>query len=378
MDPVFYHGCQILLDGALHPGSGVLVQHGRIAAILPHDAAPHADRIALPPEALLAPGYIDLQVNGGGGVLFNDDPSAAAARHIAAAHRHLGTTSILPTLITSAPETMRLAAAAATSGAGVLGIHFEGPFLSPARPGVHLPDYIRAPNDDDLALLEDVAARCPVLLTLAPECVPTAVLHRLAAAGVTLSAGHSAAAFEDVRPPVTGVTHIFNAMPPPSARAPGLVTAALLGDLFTGVILDGIHVHPAMLRLLFATKNQSRVILVSDSMSVAGTARTEFMLQGRCILRRDGRLVTEDGTLAGADLSMAQAVRNAVSLLGLEPAQAIAMATQTPAAFMGLSQEVGCIAPGLRADMVLLSPALEVLGTMRAGAFQPVAAALAA
>jgi N-acetylglucosamine-6-phosphate deacetylase len=378
MDPVFYHGCQVLLDGALHTGSGVLVQGGRIAAVLPHDASPHADRIALPDEALLAPGYVDLQVNGGGGVLFNDDPSAAAARHIAAAHRQLGTTSILPTLITSAPETMRQAAVAATAGAGILGIHFEGPFLSPARPGVHRPDYIRAPTEDDLALLEDVAARCPVLLTLAPECVPAAALHRLAAAGVILSAGHSAAAFEDVHKPITGVTHIFNAMPPASARAPGLVTAALLGDLFAGVILDGTHVHPAMLRLLFAIKNPSRIMLVSDSMSVAGTARSEFMLQGRRILRRDGRLVTEDGTLAGADLSMAQAVRNAVSLLGLQPAQAIAMATQTPAAFMGLSHEVGRIAPGLRADMVLLSPALEVLGTMLGGAFQPSAAALAA
>jgi N-acetylglucosamine-6-phosphate deacetylase len=200
--------------------------------------------------------------------------------------------------------------------------------------------------------------------------VDAAVQARLAAAGVLLCAGHSAAPFEAVGPHIRGVTHIFNAMNPLAARDPGLAAAALLSDAFTGVIVDGVHVHPAMLKLLLAMKEPERVMLVSDSMSVAGTDAAEFMLQGRRILRQGGRLVTEDGVLAGADLSLAQAVRNAVALLGVAPEVAVGMASTAPAAFLGLSAEVGRIAAGLRADMVLLSPALEVLGTVLAGDWQ--------
>jgi N-acetylglucosamine-6-phosphate deacetylase len=375
MSEVFYHGCHVLADGVWREGAGVLVRGGRIAALLPAGEPGTARRVALPPEALLAPGYVDVQVNGGGGVLFNDDPSAAAALHIAAAHRRLGTTGILPTLMTSEPGAMQAASgaigAAVAAGAGVLGVHFEGPFLSPSRPGVHRADMIRAPDDDDLRLLLSLAASgVTVVLTLAPECVDAGIQARLAEAGVLLCAGHSAAPFEVVGPHIRGVTHIFNAMNPPAARDPGLAAAALLGDIFAGVIVDGVHVHPAMLKLLLAMKGPERVMLVSDSMSVAGTDASAFWLQGRRILRQGGRLVTEDGVLAGADLSQAQAVRNAVSMLRLAPAIAIGMATEVPAAFLGLSGEVGRIAPGLRADMVLLSPALEVLGTVLAGQWQ--------
>jgi N-acetylglucosamine-6-phosphate deacetylase len=376
---IFLHGCAVLTGGAILQGHGVLIEHGRIAAILPHNAAPAAQRHALPPECLLAPGFLDIQVNGGGGILFNDQPTAQAARHIADAHRRLGTTTILPTLITSDPDTMERAARAAagfTTHGGLAGIHFEGPFLSPARPGVHLPALIRPPMDADLARHRSLAATFAtqddgaVLLTIAPECAPADTWHGLARAGIKLSAGHSTAAYEAVTPSVTGITHIFNAMPPPAARAPGLVTAALLSDRYAGVILDGHHVHPAMLRLMLATKTPDRIMLVSDAMSVAGTTQTEFTLQGRLILRRDGRLTTTDGTLAGADLCLAQAVRNAVSLLGLPIETAIAMASANPADFLGIGHRVGRIAPGLLAHLVLLGPGHDVLGTWRAGAWQ--------
>jgi N-acetylglucosamine-6-phosphate deacetylase len=376
MTAQFLQGCDVLTDQGVRAGLGLLVRHGRIEAVLPETDLVAVDRIALPPKTLLAAGFIDVQVNGGGGILFNDHPTAQAALAIAAAHRTLGTTAILPTLITSDPATMRAAAAAArpavAAGQGVLGIHFEGPFLSPARPGVHRPDLIRAPDDADLALLESVATHWDgkVVLTLAPECVPQVAQDRLAAAGIILSAGHSAAPFDTVRPPITGITHLFNAMNPPTARDPGLVAAALLGDFFTGIIMDFIHVHPAMLRLLLAVKHANRIMLVSDSMSVAGTDLAEFLLQGRHIIRRNGRLETAGGVLAGADLSLAQAVRNAMQVLGLDAAQAIAMATEVPAAFLGLSAERGRIAPGLRADLVLLSPGMEVLGTFLAGAWR--------
>jgi N-acetylglucosamine-6-phosphate deacetylase len=378
MESVFLSGCAVLAGhpATLQRGMGVVLEQGRIAAIVPEAAAPAARRHALPPEALLAPGLIDIQVNGGGGVLFNDHPTAEAAHHIAQAHRRLGTTGILPTLITSDRDTLARAAAAARGfgvpGSGVLGIHLEGPFLSRQLPGVHRPDLIRPPDEADLALLTQLAAGTEgaVLLTVAPECAPPDIWHRLARAGIVLSAGHSAARYEEVTPSVTGITHLFNAMAPATARAPGLVAAALLSDRFTGVIMDGHHVHPAMLRLMLAAKSPDRIVLVSDSMSVAGTDATAFMLQGRRILRQGGRLTTEDGTLAGADLSLAQAVRNAVAMLGVSLPAALAMASANPAALLGRGLQIGRIAPGQQADLVLLDPQAGVLGTWLGGMWQ--------
>jgi N-acetylglucosamine-6-phosphate deacetylase len=384
MTALFLHGCDVLTPQARLSGHGVLVADGLIRAVLPAGARPAATHVALPAEALLAPGYIDVQVNGGGGVLFNDTPTEAAALAMAAAHRRLGTLAIMPTLITSPAAPMRAAASAmapaVAAQAGVLGIHFEGPFLSPARPGVHRRDLIRAPDPADLRLLTDLAASGEgrVMLTLAPEEVPHATQTQLAEAGVILSAGHSEASFEAVQLPLRGITHIFNAMPPPASRAPGLATAAMLGDFFAGLILDGIHVHPAMARLLLAAKSASRIMLVSDAMSVTGTPAQEFELLGRRILRRNGRLETEDGVLAGADLCLAQAVRNAVTLLGVAPADAIAMASAVPADFLGLAHARGRIAPGLRADLLLLSPGLDVLGSWLGGVWQDETGVLAA
>ncbi len=374
----FLTGPDILVDGAWQAGRGVLVQDGAVRAVLPLSARVPADRVALPPDSLLAPGLVDIQVNGGGGVLFNDAPTADAARAIAAAHRRLGTTSILPTLITDAGDAMRRAGQAVQSaGQGVLGVHFEGPFLSPARPGVHAPSLIRTPTEADLAFLEQLAARLPgvVLLTVAPEMVGEATLRRLAAAGIVLSAGHSEASYEDgvqaIAAGLRGFTHVFNAMPGPAARSPGLAAAALLDrDSWCGVIADGIHVHPAMLRLLLAAKPAGRVMLVSDAMPPVGTRLDRFELQGRTILRSRGRLATEDGTLAGADLCLADAVRFAVRTLGLQPAQALGMASQAPADFLRLLGKVGRIAAGCRADFTLLTQDLEVLGTWLGGEWQ--------
>lgn len=384
MSGKFYHGADLVVDGARRPGLGVLVESGRIAAIRPAHDCGAAEPVVLPPDCVLAPGFVDIQANGGGGVLFNDTPTAEAALEIAEAHRRLGTTAILPTLITSEPELMPRAAEAArtavAANAGVLGVHFEGPFISPARPGVHRPDLIRAPGPADIALLRGLAGGWDgrVILTIAPECVAIADQQLLATAGVILCAGHTAAPFEAMLPPVRGVTHVFNAMAPPTAREPGPVAAALLGDFYAGLILDLLHVHPAMVRLLFAMKSPARIMLVSDAMSVAGTASERFDLQGRRILRRNGRLETEDGVLAGADLSLAQAVRHAVTDLGLDLATAVGMASTVPASFLGLSDQVGRIAPGLRADMVLLDGALGVAGTFLGGAWQGVPEALAA
>ena len=372
MTAQFLTGAAVLCDGEWRTGRGVLLEDGLIRAVLPERDPVAAKRISLPSGSLLAPGLIDIQVNGGGGVLFNDAPIGEAARIIAAAHRRLGTTGILPTLITDTPARFFQAAAAASAGEGVLGIHFEGPFLGPSRPGVHPAALIRAPEEADLACLEALAHRLPVLLTVAPETVGLPALRRLHGAGIVLSAGHSAASFEEtvaaIEAGITGFTHVFNAMPPLSSRAPGVAAAALLHPhSFCGVIADGVHVHPAMLRLLLATRPAETIILVSDSMSPAGTDAASFDLLGRTIYRRDGRLVTEDGTLAGADLCLADAVRRAVALMGITAAQALGMASAAPAAFLRIDHMRGHIRPGYAADLVLLTETLEVLGTWQAG-----------
>ena len=368
MSGVLLGGCRVLIDGALVEGVSVLIEAGRIAAVLADGSAPAGvSTHRLPQGAVLAPGLIDLQVNGGGGVQFNDDPTAEAARAIADAHRRFGVTGLLPTLITDAPALMERAIAAAVAvagepGSGVLGLHLEGPFISPARPGVHRGAFIRAPEEADLLILEAAANRLAparLLVTLAPEVVDLSAVARLAAAGVIVSAGHSAADFETAAAGfaagISAVTHLYNAMPGPAGRAPGLVAAALLAErVHCGLIADFVHVHPAMLRLALAAPAGANMFLVSDAMAVAGTSLDGFWLNGRWIRRVEGRLVDADGTLAGADTTLIACVRRGAFELGLGVERALAMASSVPAAVLGLAGEVGRIAPGLRADLVLL------------------------
>ncbi len=370
---VLLGGADLIVGPVRLAGHALRLAEGRIAAIEPDDPQDPA-RVALPAGSVLAPGFIDIQVNGGGGFQFNETPTAEAARAIAAAHRRLGTVGILPTLITDTPETTARAVAAieATRGDGILGLHLEGPHLSPRRPGVHRPDRIRPPDEADLAFLAGLPARLgrPVIVTLAPETMPEAALERLAGAGLILCAGHTEAP-PDRLARIAGFTHLFNAMPPIAARAPGPAAAALLrDDAYAGLIADGIHVDPATIRLLLRCKPAERILLVSDAMAPAGTDLPEFRLQGRRILRQAGRLATEDGTLAGADLSLASAVR-VMAGLGVPLPQAVAMASTNPASFLGLAHERGRLAPGLRADLTLLGPDLAVLATWRDGARAP-------
>ncbi|MET0401299.1 MAG: N-acetylglucosamine-6-phosphate deacetylase, partial [Cystobacter sp.] len=263
---------------------------------------------------------------------------------------------------------------------GVLGIHLEGPFISTDRPGVHEPRFIRTPDTQDLdylgAVSERLAARDGrVLMTLAPERVEDKVLTRLAAAGVLLCAGHTAASYERTRESlnagVRGFTHLFNAMPPLTNRQPGPALAALESpEAFCGVIADGIHVHPSLLRLLVKSKPAGKVFLVTDAMPPVGTDADTFTLYGHTILRRDGRLVTEDGTLAGADIDMVTAVRNCVKQLGLPLEESLRMASLYPAGFLKREHQLGRVARGYRADLTLLRPDLTVLATWVAGQAQ--------
>jgi N-acetylglucosamine-6-phosphate deacetylase len=328
-------------------------------------------QIRLPAGAFLAPGFIDLQVNGGGGVLLNDRPTTDGMRAIARAHRRYGTTACLPTLITDTGEVMRSALAAARSIGGrdgVLGLHLEGPFISPHRPGVHPPDQIAQAGRGDLEELCELAGAGRLLVTLAPECVPPGFVRTLASAGVRISIGHSEASaavvMQAVADGATGVTHLFNAMPPLSARAPGIIGAALAEHRLTaGLIVDGIHVDPVAVRTAFAAKGSDRIALVTDAMPTVGTSLDRFELVGRTIKLADGRLTTDEGTLAGAHLDMASAVRNAVMLAELTLEDALRAASLTPARFLGLDHERGTLVPGARADLVALSEDLSVLTT---------------
>ncbi len=355
-----------------HTDAAVLIRDGRIVALgaageVPADWA----RTRLPAGAFLAPGFIDLQVNGGGGVLLNDQPTAEGMRAIARAHRRTGTTACLPTLITDTREQMRAAIAAARSAAGsdgVLGLHLEGPFISPQRPGVHRPDRIAQPAAGDLDELRELAGVGRSLVTLAPECVPAGFVRTLAASGVRISIGHSEASaavvMQAIADGATGVTHLFNAMPPLSAREPGIVGTAMADQRLTaGLIVDGIHVDPVSVRAAFMAKGADRIALVTDAMPTVGTSLDRFELAGQTIKLANGRLTNKDGTLAGAHLDMASAVRNAVELARIPLADALRAASLTPARFLGLDGERGALAPGARADFVALTSELAVIET---------------
>jgi N-acetylglucosamine-6-phosphate deacetylase len=375
---------QRVFDGhRWHVEAAVMIRGERIAGIVSWGEVPAEwPQTRLTGGAFLAPGFIDLQVNGGGGVLLNDHPTPDGMRAIAQAHRRYGTTACLPTLITDTREQTRaaIAAARATAGRdGVLGLHLEGPFISPQHPGVHRRDRIRQPSpssagerDGDLEELSELAGAGTSLVTLAPECVPAGFIRTLTAGGVRVSIGHSAASAPAVMRAVddgaSGVTHLFNAMPPLSAREPGIIGAALAEPRLTaGLIVDGIHVDPISLRAAFAAKGFDRIALVTDAMPTVGASLQSFELMGRTIRLTEGRLTTQAGTLAGAHLDMATAVRNAVKLAGLSLDDALRAASLTPARFLGLEHERGALIAGARADLVALTDDLRVVATWLGG-----------
>jgi N-acetylglucosamine-6-phosphate deacetylase len=361
-------------DGdTLTEGRAVLVTDGRISEVL----AAGDRRIRKVPRhdlegALLLPGFLDSQVNGGGGVLFNDSPSVEAIRAIGRAHRRFGTTGFLPTLISDDLEVVARGIAAVRSAIesgvpGVLGIHIEGPFLNVERKGVHDPAKLRELDTSAVGLLTSLRTG-KTLVTLAPEMTTPEIIEGLVAAGVVVSAGHTNATYAQIttalRHGLTGFTHLFNAMSQLTGREPGTVGAALEDAAsWCGIIVDGLHTSPVVLRIALRCKPQERFMLVTDAMPSVGTNFTSFELQGRRILVSGSVCVDEDGRLAGSNMDMASCIRNAVQMLGVSLPQAVRMASEWPAEFLGLGAETGRIAPGYRANLVAADDQLRVLET---------------
>jgi N-acetylglucosamine-6-phosphate deacetylase len=365
-----------VFDGTLlRHDYAVVIEGPRIRAVMPRNDVPESTCChRLPRGAWLVPGFIDIQVNGGGGVLFNDDPSPRGIAAIAAAHRRFGTTAMLPTLLSDTPQKMRAARNAVESAAGidasVIGLHYEGPFLSRDKAGVHDRGMLRCPEPGDGDLLAPLRNGV-TLVTLAPEKVPEGFIAQLAGTGVRVSLGHSMATYAQTRAAMskglTGFTHLFNAMRPLASREPGPIAVALEepGAWF-GLIVDGEHVAPTMLRL--ALRGAGNAMLVTDAMPPVGASSTSFRLYGQEITVRGGGCTKADGTLAGSVLDMASAVRNCVRMLDLPLAEALPLATTAPATFLGIDGWLGRLASGYRADLVALdSDTVDVFATWVAG-----------
>ena len=368
---------RVLGEHGTRDGLAVLVQGERILAVTDindpriararqHDLHGH----------MLLPGFIDVQVNGGGGVLFNETPTVDALRTIAAAHRKFGTTGMLPTLITDTPEVMHAALKAVNEAIaqgvpGILGIHVEGPFLATARKGIHNASLFRLPDADDLRALTQ-GNRGVVMLTLAPEQVSHDVIRQLSEAGVVVVAGHTGADYATTRAAldagVSGFTHLYNAMTPLGSRDPGVVGAALDDPhSWCGLIVDMHHVHPASLRIAIAAKARGKSVLVTDAMPPVGSDSHSYVLNGQTITARDGICQSDDGVLAGSALDMATGVRNLVHKLGLPLAEASRMASAYPAAWIGLDRVQGRLVAGQRADFVIMDDALVIKETWIGG-----------
>jgi N-acetylglucosamine-6-phosphate deacetylase len=359
-----------IFDGNVFRAGSVLVEDKHIVGIFRSADAPPPD-VVLPPDCLIAPGFVDLQVNGGGAILFNDAMTAEGLLSIADAHARAGTTAILPTLISGTREQMRSALDLLQKPIpGVAGLHLEGPFINNARRGIHPKQSVSVMTDDDVALLMQ-SSIATLVVTLAPEAVGIARVARLAANGVQVFLGHSDASAEEAAAAFAagacGTTHLFNAMSQMMSRAPGLVGATLAeADKYGGIIADGHHVHPCAIRAALAAKGSERLFLISDAMATAGSEARSFTFGGQTISLHDGRLTNECGTLAGAHLTMIEAVRFLVDQQICPLGDALRMATSTPAQAIR-QEQLGRIAPGALANLVVLDEKMQLLAVWREG-----------
>lgn len=371
---------QTIFDGdRLLENHAVIIEDQRILQVMPAHEIPPTLEMQDIGEGVLAPGFIDIQVNGGGGVMLNNAPTRESVDVITAGHRPTGTTSMMPTLISDSRSNQQAAIdavrqARAGGNAGVLGIHIEGPFFDLEKRGTHKASMIRDPETEDIDWLSSLGD-LNAIVTLAPEHTQPGQIRQLAKAGVHVCAGHTNATYEQIKNAVAeglrGFTHVFNAMSPLAGREPGTVGAALESDnTWAGIIADGHHVHPASIRIAQRMKPAGKLLLVTDAMSTVGSADSSFELYGEQIQVQGGRLINAEGALAGSAIGMIDAVRIAVSVVGLPLEESLRMAALYPATFLKLEHELGRIAKGYRADLVHFDKGFNVHNTWLAGAHQ--------
>jgi len=368
-----------IFDGAeWHDRMALVIEDGRVEGLIAADSP--TDAIRVPADgAMIVPGFLDLQINGGGGALLNETPTVEAIRTICTTFAQFGTTACLPTIVTDTvpvnEATIAAGIAAVEQGVpGFLGLHLEGPHLAVSRKGAHDPKLIRPMDESDLLRIVEARRRLPnLLITVAAETVGPEQISRLAAAGVTVSIGHSDGTYAQVKAAAeagaTMVTHLFNAQSQIGNREPGVVGAALdLPQLSAGLIADGIHVHPASIGIaLRAKRGPGRIFLVTDAMSITGTDWTEFELTGQMAYRKDGALRLADGTLAGADLTMVDAIRYMHGTVGLSLDEVLRMASLYPAQALRIEATYGHLQRGARADLAILADDLSVRSTWIGG-----------
>lgn len=371
------NGC--IFDGeSVHEHKAVLIEGEHIVAVVDPEQVPADIGASYDLEGgTLIPGFIDLQVNGGGGVLFTAAPTVDSLRTIGAAHRQYGTTGFLPTLITTRFDVMReavsaVAEAIAIGTPGVLGLHLEGPFLSPERKGVHDAGKFCQLDQTGLDILTSLQVGSTVV-TLAPELTSPQMISRLVEEGVIVCGGHSGATYAQTRDALaqglSGFTHLYNAMTPLQSREPGMVGAALADDdSWFGIIADGHHIHPAAFSVAVAAKKRGGALLVTDAMPTVGSPDTSFILDGKTIVASEGRVTNAEGTLAGSDLNMLLAVNNAAEFARLDWFEAVRMASLYPARALGLERELGAIRPGFRASLLALDSAHRIRASWINGA----------
>ena len=370
-----FTGAKIFDGERFREGAALVVDKGRVVGIVGHANRPSGEIVDLG-GGVLAPGFVDWQVNGGGGVLFNETPTPGAVEHIVQAHRAFGTTALLPTVITDAPAILESALVAAREARarapGALGVHVEGPFIDVRRKGAHPAEWIRPLREADADHLLDRRDGL-LVVTLAPVSAPPPMIRRLTRGGAIVSVGHAEATAEEAEAAFAAgaraVTHLYNAMSQLGHRAPGLVGAALANpNVYCGFIADGFHVHETAARVAFAAKGPSRMALISDAMPSAANGPKVYMLQGRKVTQEGLKLTLEDGTLAGAAITMLDAVRYVVDVLGAPLADALRMATLTPASLLGIARDHGSLRAGARADLVHLGDDLALRGVWMGGA----------
>lgn len=371
------NGC--IFDGeSVREHKAVLIEGEHIVAVVDPEQVPADIGASYDLEGgTLIPGFIDLQVNGGGGVLFTAAPTVDSLRTIGAAHRQYGTTGFLPTLISTRFDVMReavsaVAEAIAIGTPGVLGLHLEGPFLSPERKGVHDAGKFCQLDQTGFDILTSLQVGSTVV-TLAPELTSPQMISRLVEEGVIVCGGHSGATYAQTRDALaqglSGFTHLYNAMTPLQSREPGMVGAALEDDdSWFGIIADGHHIHPAAFSVAVAAKKRGGALLVTDAMPTVGSPDTSFILDGKTIVASEGRVTNAEGTLAGSDLTMLSAVNNAAEFARLDWFEAVRMASLYPARALGLERELGAIRPGFRASLLALDSAHRIRASWINGA----------